>query len=171
MEKKQVIIQHSCVFTRTSLEYMLNTASVPLSTTVVASVDSLADCDRLLRCFPDVQLIILNLQGKDASAGDCLSRVVSRLRKYYPRCRVMIITEAFCVRLLRQYFYGVSQVCAVMAHSAPLGEFMMQITSAFFLQLPSKWERPPILTGQERVVLALLLRGQSNNAIAESIAG
>lgn len=166
-EKKQVIIQHPCVFTRGSLKHILTHSSKASPATVVASVATLADCDRPLQRFPDTHLIILNLQNRDATADISLSHRISHLREHYPRCRVIIIAEAFCVRLLRQYFYHVSQVCAVIARQAPLSEFITQINTAFFPRLYPKWRQPVRLTYQERMILTLLLRGRSNNAIAD----
>lgn len=166
MKKKQAIIQHPCVFTRRSLEDILQHSPLASSVNIVASVDSLADCHHHLQQFPATHLAILNMQGQDPTSDSHLGQVINRLRTHHPHSRVIVVAEAFCVPLLKQYFYGVSPVCAVIAHNAPLSEFVTQINQVFSAPMTPGRKRSSQLTGQEQTVLALLMQGQSNNAIA-----
>ncbi|MFA3763152.1 LuxR C-terminal-related transcriptional regulator [Yersinia sp. 2466 StPb PI] len=165
MEQKQAIIQHPCFFTRMGLEQILNNLSVDIA----FSVKSLADCHDNLRAFPSMHLAILNLQSQDPTAGSNLSNIIGRLRIYHPHCRVIVVAEAFCVHLLKGYFYKVSQVRAVIAHNVPLREFVMVISQVFSAQMTLHWKRSSLLSRKEQVVLGMLMQGQSNNDIAVNL--
>lgn len=170
MEEKLAIIQHPCFYTRFTLERILKKLLMSESVKIAASISSLTDCYDNLVKFPAVHLAILNLRGEDYTSGDSLSLVVDWLRIHRPNCRVIVIVDEFCVYLLKQYFYGVEQVYAVIAQNAPLSQFVAQLNRVFSNPPALSKKRPCKLSKRERTVLALLLQGKSNNDIANHLA-
>ncbi|CNH41334.1 Virulence factors putative positive transcription regulator BvgA [Yersinia kristensenii] len=169
MEDKLAIVQHPCSFTRFSLERILKKLLMSESVNIVASVNSLSDCYDNLVKFPETHLAILSLRGEDYTSGDSLSLVVDWLRIHRPNCRVIIIAEEFCVSLVRQFFSGVSQVCAVIAQNESVSQFITQLNRVFSSSMVLSGKPPCVLSKRERTVLALLLQGKSNNAIADHL--
>ena len=169
MEDKLAIIQHSCSFTRFSLERILKKLLMSESVNIVASASSLTDCYDNLVKFPATHLAILSLRGEDYTSGDSLSLVVDWLRIHRPNCRVIIIADEFCVSLLKQYFCGVDQVYTVIAQNAPLSQFVTQLNRVFSSPTMLSKKRTCVLSKRERTVLALLLQGKSNNDIANDL--
>ncbi|MFL4555626.1 LuxR C-terminal-related transcriptional regulator [Yersinia kristensenii] len=167
MEDKLTIIQHPCCFTRFSLERILKKLLMNESVNIVASVSSLTDCYDNLVKFPETHLAILSLRGEDYTSGDSLSLVVDWLRIHRPNCRVIIIAEEFCVSLVRQFFSGVPQVCAVIAQNESVSQFVTQLNRVFSNSMILSRKPPCVLSKRERTVLALLLQGKSNNDIAD----
>ncbi len=173
MEEKQIIVQHPCLFTRTGLEQLLTDTSFNCPTRIVASEETLWKCHANLRRFPDVDMLILSLRGDDYTPGDALNLIVDWMQIHRPQCRVVVIADAFCIRLLEHYFYGLNNVCAIFDHTAPLSQLSGQLVrmlegKQLERQRPVS-ERLYPLSKREQCILGSLLQGKTTIDIAHSL--
>lgn len=172
MKKKQIIVQHPCTFARTGLEGLLSDFPLSSLVNVVSSVDTLWECRASLARFPEVQLVILSLRGEDYTPGDVLGLIVDGLQLRYPRCRVIIMADSYCIRLLEHYFYGLNNVCAIFDHAVPLVQLSSQIgrllkgQNAEYL-FENELINP--LSKREQCILGSLLQGKTTIDIAHSL--
>ncbi|CNI67263.1 LuxR C-terminal-related transcriptional regulator [Yersinia pekkanenii] len=173
MEEKQVIIQHSCQFTLLSVNNILNDILVTEPTNVVIQVESLTDVYANLIRSPSTHMVILSLYCYDYRYRHIFHLIIKWLQKNRATCRVVIIADTSYLRLLEHYFYDTDLIYAMIAQAAPIHHFVERLKLVFFQLKPAKnlfyRKRYLPLSEREKMVIRLLLQGNSNNHIASTL--
>ncbi|MHA7847800.1 LuxR C-terminal-related transcriptional regulator [Serratia sp. D1N4] len=172
MIKKKIIIQCPCHYTRLGIEGMLRNTQLSEKCDVIDSVSELKQCEKYLREFPVVDIMLLTLSSMVEDPATALHLLGESLPLVKPNTRIVLIADMLTVEVMARYLCGINNVLVVLDKSKSLEIFEDQLLSAFhpLTELYRLGQiAAPSLSLREMTVLRRLLEGQKGVDIANDL--
>ncbi|MFN3071822.1 LuxR C-terminal-related transcriptional regulator [Serratia sp. J2] len=169
-ERTNIFLQHTCSYTREGIKSLLAELEDITPTNLIAEEKKLQPSLNRLMHKPDADIFILGLQSNGNNASEILSFIIKTVASFFPKARVIIMTELNSLGKLKDYLLGLNNVYAVLDNGITLKEMHLRLTE--ILTLPKSVQPCPFqspvtpLTHQELSVLGFLLKGKSANEVA-----
>ncbi len=168
MINKKAIIQCPCHFTRRGIEAVLQNMNFLAELEVIASLDRLSQCIKLLNSgpAPDVLIMTLSSMVSDPSA------TLHLLGEYYlvnPRVKTILINDMASFGVMGRYICEFKNVLAILDLSSSVETLEFQLLNTFqpfTYRSPLRHSTTPSLSPREMTVLQRLLDEQKTTDIA-----
>ncbi|WP_411751348.1 helix-turn-helix transcriptional regulator [Serratia sp. (in: enterobacteria)] len=168
MLNKKIIIQCPCHFTRRGIEAVLQNMHCLVEHEVIASLDRLSQCIKLLNTGPAPDILIMTL----SSMVNNPSTTLHLLGDYYlanPRVKTILINDMASLGVMGRYICEFKNVWAILDISSSVEalEFqLLNIFQPFTCRSPLRHSTIPSLSPREMTVLQRLLNEQKTTDIA-----
>jgi DNA-binding NarL/FixJ family response regulator len=165
-----IFLQHTCSYTCEGIKVLLTEFSAITSINIIVEDEKFQSNLSRLVYNKDIDVFIICLQSEVNNACEILYFIIKMLPLFFPKARVIIMTQLNSLGKLNNYLLGLNNVCAVLDNRISLQEMRLRLTK--ILTLP-KSVQPCLfqssvtpLTHQELNVLGFLLKGKSTNEVA-----
>ena len=168
MQNKKIIIQCPCHFTRKGIEAVLHNIHQVVELEVIASLDRLSQCIKLLNTGPAPDILIMTL----SSMVNNPSSTLRLLGEYYlanPKVKTILINDMVSFGVMGRYICEFKNVWAILDTSRSVETLQLQLLNTLDLLTyrPSpRYSTTPSLTPREMAVLQRLLDEQKTVDIA-----
>ncbi|AHG22873.1 hypothetical protein Z042_16440 [Chania multitudinisentens RB-25] len=169
MNKKHIVIQHPCFFSRLGLEELLSKQLPDNNSAIFTHFNHLDEYHRHLPGQIQVDIVVLNILNGNYTQGELLSRVIQLLRLHQPHCQIILLMNAKSMMLLGSYMHELQNVQMILEPEGTLGTIEAQLTGIFNRPVESNENltlKVPQLSQRELSVLRLLLKGKTITYIA-----
>lgn len=170
--RKNVFIQHPCMYTREGIKLTLANLSCNDINVKVIAENSYLDVQTYRSLYnKDVDIFILGLQGTGDSHGCILDFILQWLPVNYPEAKVIVMTQTRSIGQLNDYLLGLGNVSAVLDNAIDISELRMHLQH-IMVNSPQPTDTKKLvspLTYQEVRVLGHLLKGMPVLKIANAL--
>lgn len=160
--RKNVFIQHSCMYTREGIKLTLANLTCNNLDIKVIAAKSCLDSNAYRSLYnKNVDVFILGLQDTGDSHGAILNFILEWLPLRYPEAKVVVITQTRSIGQLKNYLLGLDNVAAVLDDSIEISELQIHLQHIMMNSPRLGTIKKPVnlLTHQEIRVLGQLLKG------------
>ncbi|AYM93522.1 DNA-binding response regulator [Serratia sp. 3ACOL1] len=168
MLNKKIIIQCPCYFTRRGIEATLQDIHLVVEHEVIASLDRLSQCIKLLNSGPAPDVLIMTLSSMVSNP----SATLHLLGEYYlvnPRVKTILINDMVSFGVMGRYICEFKNVLAILDISSSVETLEFQLLNTFqpfTCRSPQRYSTTPSLSPREMTVLQRLLDEQKTVDIA-----
>lgn len=167
---KHVVIVSSCIFTQIGLSELCK--KLPI-VRYINAVTSVLELQQHLENMPQIDVLLMKLQGTEYNAQDALHLITEIMPKVHQNCRVILLMDKLQHHVLCDYFSELPNVYAVWEADYPLWQLIKGLNETL-LGEPKKSNlestgRLNMLSPRESEVLHGLLEGRSLVWIAKNL--
>lgn len=169
MDKKRVVIQSPCLYTRDGIKDILLDTQFSEPCEVVASISNLDLCENQLLRLSVVDIIIVTLSSTIDDPISTLRLFGEFLPSVYPNARILLIDDVISTGVIARYICGYNSLWGVLDLSKALPIIKSQLVNAvetFTDVYKISKRKKPFLSQRETIVLRLLLEGKEMAGIA-----
>lgn len=168
MFKKKIIIQCPCHFTRKGIEAIFQDIHLLVDLEILASLDRLSQCIKLLNAGPAPDVLIMTL----SSMVNNPSATLYLLGEYYlanPGVKIILINDMASFGVMGRYICELKNVWSILDLSRSVETLEFQLLNTFqpfTYRSPLRHSTTPSLSPREMKVLQRLLDEQKTTDIA-----
>jgi DNA-binding NarL/FixJ family response regulator len=168
MLNKKIMIQCPCNFTRRGIEAVLQKIHLLVELEVIASLERLSQCIKLLKTGPAPDILIMTL----SSMVNNPSATLHLLGEYYrsnPKVKTILINDMVSCGVMGRYICEFKNVWAILDTSRSVETLQLQLLNTFepfSYRSSPRYATTPSLTPREMAVLQRLLDEQKTADIA-----
>lgn len=165
-----IFLRHTCSYTREGIKSLLAEFGGIPPINIIAEEKQLQPSLCRLVYNQKVDVFILGLQSNINNASELLNFLIKTLPSFFPKAKVIIMTQLNSLGKLKGYLLGLNNVSAVLDNGITLQEMRLCLTE--ILTLPKNVQPRPFqssvipLTHRELSVLGFLLKGKSTDEVA-----
>lgn len=173
MERRKILLQCPCTFTRIGIMDLLNGNNAAEKSKSIVSVSSLAQAESMLTSSMNYDVVILTLNGLYYNAAEFLEILSCRIPRNHPASKVVIFSDDKCIDSIRHYLQGLESISTILDTNESIEKIQSELAKLDWhdrVTHRSATQFTCVLSTRELTILKKLLYGKSIMQVAKELA-